>query len=58
MLLVSHELSAVADDVDRVDRAEADACCSTGLHRTWPPRGVGSLGVHAEDLPIWLEQLT
>jgi zinc transport system ATP-binding protein len=57
VLLVSHELSAVADDVDRVlvlkrrvvfDGRPSDLVAS----------GVGSLGVHAEDLPNWLEQLT
>jgi zinc transport system ATP-binding protein len=55
VLLVSHELSAVAQDVDRV----------VVLKRTvlfdGPPadlirEGV-SLGVHREDLPLWLESL-
>ena len=55
VLLVSHELSAVAQDVDRVvvlkrtvlfDRPPGD------LTR----EGV-SLGVHREDLPLWLEGL-
>lgn len=55
VLLVSHELSAVAKDVDRV----------VVLKRTilfdGPPEdlireGV-SLGVHREDLPLWLEGL-
>ena len=55
ILLVSHELGAVADDLDRVivlkrkvlfDGAPADLAA----------RGV-SLGVHAEDLPLWLEEL-
>jgi zinc transport system ATP-binding protein len=55
VLLVSHELSAVAQDVDRV----------VVLKRTvlfdGPPadlirEGV-SLGVHREDLPLWLEGL-
>ncbi|MFN8233530.1 MAG: metal ABC transporter ATP-binding protein [Actinomycetota bacterium] len=55
VLLVSHELSAVAHDVDRVvvlkgtvlfDGSPADLAAS----------GV-SLGVHAEDLPLWLEGL-
>jgi len=55
VLLVSHELGAVADDLDRVivlkrkvlfDGAPADLAA----------RGV-SLGVHAEDLPLWLEEL-
>jgi len=55
VLLVSHELSAVAHDLDRVivlkrhvlfDGAPAELAAS----------GV-SLGVHAEDLPLWLEGL-
>jgi zinc transport system ATP-binding protein len=55
VLLVSHELGAVADDLDRVvvlkrrvvfDGAPADLA-ATGV----------SLGVHAEDLPLWLETL-
>jgi zinc transport system ATP-binding protein len=57
VLLVSHELSAVADDVDRVivlkRRVRFD-----GRPSDLVARGVGSLGVHAEDLPIWLEQLS
>ncbi len=56
VLLVSHELGAVADDLDRVvvmkhhilfDGAPADLTA----------RGV-SLGVHRDDLPLWLEDLT
>ena len=56
VLLVSHELRAVAGDVDRVivlkrrvifDGPPADLA-ATGV----------SLGVHAEDLPIWLEELS
>jgi zinc transport system ATP-binding protein len=55
VLLVSHELGAVADDLDRVivlknkvlfDGPPADLA-ATGV----------SLGVHAEDLPLWLETL-
>ncbi len=55
VLLVSHELSAVADDVDRVvvlrnrvlfDGSPAELAAS----------GV-SLGIHPEDLPLWLEGL-
>ncbi|MEX0984651.1 MAG: metal ABC transporter ATP-binding protein [Actinomycetota bacterium] len=55
VLLVSHELSAVAEDVDRVvvlrrsvvfDGAPAELAAS----------GV-SLGVHRQDLPSWLEEL-
>lgn len=55
VLLVSHELSAVARDLDRV----------VVLKRTvlfdGPPADLAaagvSLGVHAEDLPLWLEGL-
>jgi ABC-type Mn2+/Zn2+ transport system ATPase subunit len=55
ILLVSHELGAVADDLDRVvvlkrhvvfDGTPADLA-ATGV----------SLGVHKEDLPLWLEEL-
>ena len=55
VLLVSHELGAVADALDRVivmkrtvrfDGAPAELISS----------GV-SLGVHREDLPLWLEGL-
>jgi zinc transport system ATP-binding protein len=55
VLLVSHELGAVADDLDRVivlkrsvlfDGAPADLV-GTGVN----------LGIHAEDLPLWLEAL-
>jgi len=55
VLLVSHELGAVADDLDRV----------VVLNRTVVFDGPGadlvatgvSLGVHREDLPLWLEGL-
>jgi zinc transport system ATP-binding protein len=56
VLLVSHELGAVADDLDHVivlkrsivfDGPAADLA-ATGV----------SLGVHHEDLPLWLEELT
>lgn len=55
VLLVSHELGAVADDLDRVivmkrrivfDGAPGDLT-ATGV----------SLGVHRDDLPLWLEGL-
>jgi zinc transport system ATP-binding protein len=55
VLLVSHELGAVADDLDRVivlkrrvqfDGPPADLA-ATGV----------SLGIHADDLPLWLEGL-
>ena len=55
VLLVSHELGAVADDLDHVvvlkrsvlfDGAPSDLA-ATGV----------SLGVHRDDLPLWLEEL-
>ena len=55
VLLVSHELGAVADDLDHLivlkrrvmfDGAPADLA-ATGV----------SLGVHRDDLPLWLEEL-
>jgi zinc transport system ATP-binding protein len=57
VLLVSHELSAVADDVDRVVVLKRRVLFD-GPPAELATRGVGSLGVHAEDLPIWLEELT
>ncbi len=55
VLLVSHELGAVADDLDRIvvlrHRVVFD-----GPPSELARRGV-SLGVHAEDLPLWLEGL-
>jgi zinc transport system ATP-binding protein len=55
VLLVSHELGAVAADLDRVVVIKRrvlfdgppDELASTGVH----------LGVHADDLPRWLEEL-
>ncbi len=55
ILLVSHELSAVAEDIDRVivlkNRVVFD-----GTPAGLSAEGV-SLGIHAEDLPLWLERL-
>jgi zinc transport system ATP-binding protein len=55
VLLVSHELGAVADDLDRVvvlnRRVVFDGTPAELVHS-----GV-NLGVHAEDLPLWLESL-
>ncbi len=55
VLLVSHELGAVAADLDRV------IVLKQRLMFDGPPadlaaRGV-SLGIHAEDLPLWLEDM-
>jgi zinc transport system ATP-binding protein len=55
VLLVSHELGAVADDLDRV------VVLKQSVRFDGPParlRAEGvSLGVHREDLPAWLEEL-
>ena len=56
VLLVSHELGAVAADLDRV------IVLKRSVQFDGPPadlaaRGV-SLGIHAEDLPLWLEDLS
>ena len=55
VLLVSHELSAVAHDVDRVVVLKGTVVFD-GSPQELARSGV-SLGVHAEDLPIWLEEL-
>jgi zinc transport system ATP-binding protein len=55
VLLVSHELSAVAEDIDRVIVLKGRVLFDG------PPaeltRGGVSLGIHREDLPLWLEGL-
>jgi zinc transport system ATP-binding protein len=55
VLLVSHELSAVADVLDRV------VVLRRSVVFDGPPAGLAaegvSLGVHREDLPQWLEEL-
>ena len=55
VLLVSHELSAVAHDVDRVVVLKGTVLFD-GPPAELAASGV-SLGVHAEDLPLWLEGL-
>ncbi len=54
VLLVSHELGAVADDLDRLIVLRGGTVVFDG-----PPAGlvdIGvSLGVHRHDLPVWLE---
>lgn len=55
VLLVSHELGAVADDLDRVVVLKQRVVFD-GTPAELRSRGV-SLGVHAEDLPLWLEGL-
>jgi zinc transport system ATP-binding protein len=55
VLLVSHELSAVAHDVDRVIVLKGSIVFD-GSPAELASSGV-SLGIHAEDLPLWLEGL-
>lgn len=55
VLLVSHELSAVANDLDRVIVLKRHVLFD-GPPMELAATGV-SLGVHAEDLPLWLEGL-
>lgn len=55
VLLVSHELGAVADDLDRIVVLRRRVIFD-GPPGALARRGV-SLGVHAEDLPLWLEGL-
>jgi zinc transport system ATP-binding protein len=55
VLLVSHELSAVAHDVDRVVVLKGSVVFD-GSPAELARSGV-SLGVHAADLPQWLEEL-
>jgi zinc transport system ATP-binding protein len=55
VLLVSHELSAVAEDVDRVIVLKRRVMFD-GSPDELMREGV-SLGIHREDLPLWLEGL-
>ena len=55
ILLVSHELGAVADDLDRVVVMK-QRILFDGVPGDLAATGV-SLGVHADDLPQWLEEL-
>ncbi|HVE47217.1 MAG TPA: metal ABC transporter ATP-binding protein [Acidimicrobiales bacterium] len=56
VLLVSHELGAVAEDLDRVVVLRHGAVYFDGPPAELAATGV-SLGVHREDLPLWLEGL-
>jgi zinc transport system ATP-binding protein len=56
VLLVSHELGAVADDLDRLIVLRAGKVVFDGAPAELTATGV-SLGVHAHDLPVWLEGL-
>lgn len=55
ILLVSHELSAVAEDLDRILILKRRIVFD-GTPQDLAARGV-SLGLHADDLPVWLEGL-
>jgi zinc transport system ATP-binding protein len=55
VLLVSHELSAVAGEVDRVIVLKRRVLFD-GTPAQLTQEGV-SLGIHREDLPLWLEEL-
>jgi zinc transport system ATP-binding protein len=55
VLLVSHELSAVAEDVDRVVVLKRRVLFD-GSPAELMREGI-SLGIHREDLPLWLEGL-
>ena len=56
VLLVSHELGAVADDLDRVVVMRRGHVFFDGPPADLAATGV-SLGVHQDDLPLWLEGL-
>ncbi|HET9443436.1 MAG TPA: metal ABC transporter ATP-binding protein [Acidimicrobiales bacterium] len=56
VLLVSHELGAVADDLDRVLVLQRGVITFDGAPAELTARGV-SLGIHHDDLPLWLEGL-
>lgn len=56
VLLVSHELGAVAEDLDRVLILKSGKIVFDGPPADLTATGV-SLGVHAHDLPVWLEGL-
>lgn len=54
VLLVSHELGAVADDLDRILVLRRGRIAFDGAPALLTTEGV-SLGVHQTDLPVWLE---
>ena len=56
VLLVSHELGAVADELDRVVVLRQGRVFFDGPPAALSATGV-SLGVHRQDLPLWLEGL-
>jgi zinc transport system ATP-binding protein len=56
VLLVTHELGAVANDLDHVLVLKRSIVFD-GTPTELAARGV-SLGIHIDDLPLWLERLT
>jgi zinc transport system ATP-binding protein len=56
VLLVSHEFGAVADDLDRLLVMQAGRVAFDGTPSDFASTGV-SLGVHRDDMPVWLEGL-
>lgn len=54
ILLVSHELGAVAEDLDRLLVLKQGTIVFDGSPAALTATGV-SLGIHAHDLPVWLE---
>jgi zinc transport system ATP-binding protein len=56
VLLVSHELGAVAEDLERLLVLRRGQLMFDGRPAELAAGGV-SLGIHAEDLPLWLEGL-
>ena len=56
VFLVSHELGAVADDLDRVLVLRGGRLAFDGPPGALAAAGV-SLGIHQSDLPLWLEGL-
>lgn len=54
VLLVSHELGAVADDLDRLVLLRGGTVVFDGPPADLTAEGV-SLGIHRHDLPMWLE---
>lgn len=56
VLLVTHELGAVADDLDHVIVMKRRIVFDGRAHEL-AAKGV-SLGVHDDDLPLWLERIT
>ncbi|MGH9286131.1 MAG: metal ABC transporter ATP-binding protein, partial [Acidimicrobiales bacterium] len=56
VLLVSHELGAVADDLDRLLVLRRGTIAFDGRPAELTAGGV-SLGIHRDDLPLWLEGL-